>query len=153
MATQKFDVLSVPKEDYSDDGLMNLANGIVQQAAEDYEQAFLGYYVDHKPPEQVLPELERWFESEDYSTYTKLDGKRLKKMIKLNALEKMIEAYERALSAGREAKLRILVPMPRHVPNVNEQIPPMLMGGYKKVMAEQLKELKKRHKAIKEDEE
>ena len=34
-----------------------------------------------------------------------------------------------------------------------EQIPPMLMDGYKKVMAEQLKELKKRHKAIKEEKE
>lgn len=153
MNTKKFDVLSVPKEDYNDDGLMNLANGIVQQAAEDYEQAFLGYYVDHKPPEQVLPELERWFESEDYATFTKLDGKRLKKMIKLNALEKMIDAYEKALSAGREAKLRILVPMPRHVPNVNEQIPPILMSDYKDVMSKQLKELKRRHKAIMEDEE
>lgn len=151
MTNKKFDVLSVDPEDYSDEGLLNLSNAVVRQAAEDYEQAFLGYYVDHRPPELVLPELERWFESEDYTLFTKIDGKRLKKMIKINALEKLIDAYEAALSAGREAKLRVLIPTTRHAPNINTQIPPMLMKDYKEVMSKQLKELKRQRDNLKEE--
>lgn len=151
MATKKFDVLDIAPEDYTDEGLMNLANAIIKQAADDYEAAYLGYYVGQKPPEAVIKELEKWFESEDYQTLTKIDGKRLLKMIKINALEKLIAAYEAALNAGREAKLRLLVVMPRHVQNINQQIPPIFMDEYKEVMSHQLKELKRKLRELKED--
>lgn len=151
MNSKKIDVLSIDKDNCNMDGVMNLAEGVVRQAAEDYEAAFLGYMIDGKTPDAVINELDKWFESEDYSMFTKVDGKRLRKLIKINALEKIIDAYKTALRSGRVVKLRLLIPMPKHVPNVNEQIPPILMADYKKIMEKQIKELEAMKKIIEEE--
>ena len=53
---------------------VDLANAIVKQAADDYRSALKGNLVGGKPPEEVIPKIEKFFRSEWYRTLTKVDA-------------------------------------------------------------------------------
>jgi hypothetical protein len=96
--------LKIPKEEWNDDGIQNLAIAIVQQACEDYKKAYMGEFVDHKSPEWVMKEIEDWVRSQDYEYLTKVNGPTLLKKVRIAALDEMIEVYEDALSSGGDTK-------------------------------------------------
>lgn len=138
------DILKIPKEDWDDTGFENLAIAVVQQACEDYKKAYMGEFVDRKPPEWTMKEIEDWVRSQDYEYLTKVNGPALLKKVRIAALEEMIEVYEDALSSGGDTKLRIFVQKPKGVTNTSFQIPPDYLQDFFKVMRAQLKILKQK---------
>lgn len=147
------DVLKIPKEDWNDTGLENLAIGIVQQACEDYKKAYMGEFVDHKLPEWTMKEIEDWVRSSDYEYLTKVNGPALLKKVRITALEEMIEVYEDALSSGGDTKLRIFIQKPKKVSNISFQIPPDYLKDFFDVMRKQLEILKNEKKREEESNE
>lgn len=138
------DILKIPKEEWNDDGIQNLAIGIVQQACEDYKKAYMGEFVDHKNPEWVMDDIEKWVRSPEYEYLTKVNGPALLKKVRIAALDEMIEVYEDALSSGGDTKLRIFIQKPKKVSNVSFQIPPDYLQDFFKVMRNQIKILKEK---------
>ena len=138
------DILEIPKEEWNDDGIQNLAIAIVQQACEDYKKAYMGEFVDHRSPEWVMKEIEDWVQSQDYEYLTKVNGPTLLKKVRIAALDEMIEVYEDApLSSGGDTKLRIFVQKPKGITNTSFQIPPDYLQDFFNVMRNQLTILKK----------
>lgn len=137
------DILEIPKEDWDDTGIQNLAIAIIQQACEDYKKTYMGEFVDHKSPEWTMKEIENWVQSQDYEYLTKVNGPTLLKKVRIAALEEMIEVYEDALNSGGDTKLRIFVQKPKGVTNTTFQIPPDYLQDFFAVMRKQLKVLKK----------
>lgn len=138
------DILKIPKEEWNDDGIQNLAIGIVQQACEDYKNAYMGEFVDHKNPKWVMDDIQKWVRSPDYEYLTKVNGPALLKKVRIAALDEMIEVYEDALSSGGDTKLRIFIQKPKKVSNVSFQIPPDYLQDFFKVMRSQIKILKEK---------
>ena len=62
----------------------DLCNAIIEQAVKDYRRALAGEYVEHKSPEYVITECERFFRSTWYSILTKVDGERIITEIRKN---------------------------------------------------------------------
>lgn len=137
------DILNIPPEEYDDDGLQNLAIGIIRQAAEDYKDAFLGRYVDGKTPEFMMSSLEWWFRSDHYQMLTKYDGERLMSEIRINALEELMETYKKFLSKGDGAQFKLYIQNPGKQQNTTLVIPPNYMDPFRKTMTEQIKKLNK----------
>lgn len=146
------DILKIPKEDWDDTGFENLAIAVVQQACEDYKKAYMGEFVDHKPPEWMIKEIEDWVRSQDYEYLTKVNGTALLKKVRIAALEEMIEVYEDAISSGGDTKLRIFIQKPKKVTNVSFQIPPDYLQDFFKVMRTQLKTLRQKKREEESDE-
>lgn len=146
------DILKIPKEDWDDTGFENLAIAVVQQACEDYKKAYMGEFVEHKPPEWTMKEIEDWVRSQDYEYLTKVNGPALLKKVRIAALEEMIEVYEDALSSGGDTKLRIFIQKPKKVTNVSFQIPPDYLQDFFKVMRTQLKTLRQKKREEESDE-
>ena len=138
------DILKIPKEEWNDDGIQNLAIGIVQQACEDYKKAYMGEFVDHKNPKWVMDDIEKCVRSPEYEYLTKVNGPALLKKVRIAALDEMIEVYEDALSSGGDTKLRIFIQKPKKVSNVSFQIPPDYLQDFFKVMRNQIKILKEK---------
>lgn len=138
------DILKISKEELDDTGFENLSIAVVQQACEDYKRAYMGEFVDHKPPEWTMKEIEDWVQSQDYEYLTKVNGPTLLKKVRIAALDEMIEVYEDALNSGGDTKLRIFVQKPKGVENISFQIPPDYLQDYFKVMRNQLKALKEK---------
>lgn len=147
------DILKIPKEDWDDTGIQNLAIAIVQQACEDYKKAYMGEFVDHKSPELTMKEIENWVQSQDYEYLTKVNGPTLLKKVRIAALEEMIEVYEDALNSGGDTKLRIFVQKPKGVTNTSFQIPPDYLQDFFAVMRKQLEVLKNEKKREEESDE
>lgn len=63
--------------------IQDLCNAIIEQAVKDYRRALAGEYVEHKSPEYVITECERFFRSTWYSILTKVDGEHLITEIKI----------------------------------------------------------------------
>ena len=57
--------------------LQDLCNGIIEQAVKDYRKALAGEYVEHKSPQDVIAECERFFRSTWFSLLTKVDAEYL----------------------------------------------------------------------------
>lgn len=142
MKKEKKDILSLDLNEVDDTGIENLAMGIVQQAAEDYKDAFLGKYVDGKPPQMVLDELDRWFQSEYYMMLTKIDGKKLMQKIRIHALEEIVRIYETYLSRGSGGQFKVYIQNPGKIENVTLIIPPKFVEPYRQTMIKQIRELK-----------
>lgn len=138
------DILKIPKEEWNDDGIQNLAIGIVQQACEDYKKAYMGEFVDHKNPEWVMNDIEKWVRSPEYEYLTKVNGPALLKKVRIAALDEMIEVYKDALSSGGDTKLRIFIQKPKKVSDVSFQIPPDYLQDFFNVMRNQIKILKEK---------
>lgn len=64
------------------DGYQDLANAIVARAAEDYRNALKGIGYNHKKPENIIKELEKFSRSSWFKTLTKVDGKYLVEQIR-----------------------------------------------------------------------
>lgn len=147
------DILKIPKEDLDDTGFQNLSIAIVQQACEDYKKAYMGEFVDHKSPQLVMGDIEKWVRSQDYEYLTKVHGPTLLKKVRIVALEEMIEVYEDALNSGGDTKLRIFIQKPKKVTNVSFQIPPDYLQDFFTVMRKQLEILKNEKKREEEPDE
>lgn len=65
----------------------DLANGIVKQAVDDYRSALKGNLVDGKPPEEVIPKIEKFFRSDWYRMLTKVDPEYLIEQLRKEHLE------------------------------------------------------------------
>ena len=76
-------ILSPEDRAYTD-----LANAIVTQAVYDYRRALNGISYNHKPPETIILNLEKFFHSRWYRTLTKVDGDYLISKLKAEHLEK-----------------------------------------------------------------
>ena len=55
-------------------GYEELANGIILQAVKDYRAALRGEFVNHKSPEWVIQDCEKFFQSKWFTVLTKVDG-------------------------------------------------------------------------------
>lgn len=66
-----------------------LANAIVLQAVEDYRNALDGKGCEHKPPEIVITEIEKFFRSDYYRTLTRVNGEYLIEQLKEEYYEKV----------------------------------------------------------------
>lgn len=51
-----------------------LANAIIIQAVKDYRAALRGEFVNHKSPEWVIKDCEKFFQSEWFTVLTKVNG-------------------------------------------------------------------------------
>ena len=63
--------------DYNDEGIENLANGIILQAVKDYRKALKGFSLNGKSSTAVIAECERFFRSDWYRQLTNVDGEYL----------------------------------------------------------------------------
>ena len=62
---------------YNEDGIENLANGIILRAVKDYRSALAGRSVDGLDSKSVIAESERFFRSDWFRMLTKVDGEYL----------------------------------------------------------------------------
>ena len=66
----------------------NLANAIILQAVTDYRNALDGFGYNHKPPEAVITEIEKFFRSSGYRMLTKVKGEYLMEQLRKEHKEK-----------------------------------------------------------------
>ena len=71
-------LVTIGREPYKRDKWVDeVAGAIILQAAKDYRSALRGETVDHKAPEIMIKECEKFFRSEWFSLLTKLKGETL----------------------------------------------------------------------------
>lgn len=75
--------------------IIELCNAVVWQAAQDYRKALIKHheYQDASKPKEAalwnrkVNEIEAWFSGEDFTFFTKLDGRALMKRIRQDVVE------------------------------------------------------------------
>lgn len=86
-------------------GWLLLKNAIILQAVTDYEKALKGKNVEHKRPQHVIEDTERWFKSQDYEGLTNIDGIAVIKQCRENVIkwyEDDIEKMEKQIKKNRK---------------------------------------------------
>lgn len=134
----------------TNDEAQNLANAIVERAAEDYAIAFMGGDIDKKKPERIMREIEKWVHESYYSLLTSIEGDWLLKNVKIRELERVLTVYKAAFNTSNTPSIKLMINTPKGQDNITFNIPPRLMGDFMKVLRKQIKELETELKELKE---
>lgn len=82
------------------DGYKSLANAVVEQAAKDYEKALIADHLcSTKESRAEVKVIERFFKSDRFLLFTKIDGVTL-----MNRIEKQLIEYDYDLKALNSAR-------------------------------------------------
>ena len=66
----------------------NLASAIIIQAVTDYRNALNGVSYNHKPPEAIIADVEKFFHSRYYKKLTNIDGEYIMQRLQKEHLER-----------------------------------------------------------------
>lgn len=119
----------------------DLANAIIERAANDFKTAFCGYGYDGRMPQTVMDEVERFFRSDWFKMLTKTDGEILMKKLKEDVLQNEIEVYERALAES--CKIKVCIPKKNGKVAVNYIVPRRHMEPFLLLLKQEIQRRKK----------
>ena len=113
-------------------GIENLCNGIVEQSAKDYANAFMGKWVENISPQDTLSKLDKFFHSEWYGQLTKVDADWLLKSIKIQELDIAIDSLKRTLT--EDGLIKLCIAKKNNKDSMTYTIPPRLMSEFNKAI-------------------
>lgn len=135
---------------YNQQGVENLCNAIVEQAAEDFADAFMGKRVDNKSPGDTLRETDRFFHSDWYHELTNIDGDWLMKAVKIRELDKAIASFKRMLA--EDGTIKFTIPKTKEKEGMNYSVPPRLTSEFQETIRYYITELEaEKEELLKED--
>ena len=132
-----------------------LTNAIVEQAADDYRKAFMGYQVESTRPEDyTMSELDKFFHSEWYRQLTNINGDWLMQKIRIDELENLLSLYKRFIGSIYKKSITLTFcekeRESKKVKPVKADIPPLFIEDFMNVLRTQEKVLEEMIKKEKE---
>ena len=132
-----------------------LTDAIVEQAADDYRKAFMGYQVEStRPADYTMSELDKFFHSEWYRQLTNINGDWLMQKIRIDELENLLSLYKRFIGSIYEKSITLTfrekVRESKKVKPVKADISPLFIEDFMNVLRTQEKVLEEMIKKEKE---
>lgn len=136
--------------DYNPEGLANIANAVVEQAAMDYMNSYLGLKINKTTsPEIELEKLEDWFHSENYEIFTSVDPDYLIKNLKLKCCDDALKALKGMLDPMLTSELRIAAYNgAKRTPEFRYKVPPLFYKHFEEAIRQTIKEIEDRKAKI-----